>query len=196
MARNALRIICILLMLAALACILVRQPKPKPESVRRTLHGAMLGYLANEHEYPYDPRGPEYALYGLSPYYDIAKYHAHRRTTPKWPESDDALSVITDGKASVPPPPVWNHREGRVLLYGVEYLNAPPQRLLDLPGAVVVMSYNTAAWSPCAALPVWDTDEYWYYDPWVRPLSMMGLPAKELHAIDEYGRRWGVACDF
>ncbi len=37
---------------------------------------------------------------------------------------------------------------------------------------------------------------YWrgYYDPWVRPRYVTGLPAAEVYKLSCYGDKWDVVC--
>jgi len=159
-------------------------------SIRR-----MFFFCTADGEYPYDRRGPEYALYDLSEYrapWDGSVADEHQ-----------TQSVVSRSQ-SRPRNARWDSEDERLVDSGLDYINLPPKDISAISSNVIVLSYLPQDWRACWPIPFYGTevcgheggeDRPWgEYVPWVRPSHFAGLPAMPVLALSDYGCRWGVYC--
>jgi hypothetical protein len=160
---------------------------------------AMKDYSLWYDQYPYDSRGPDYALYSLKKAYMACRSSAGGPLGLTLPEQDyeliDRSGPGVSGKA-----PVWDDGIGRMAYDALDYLNWPPERVKASTESTVLLSYDTSLWRRSSSVPYCVTGVIappyanWQarYYPWVRPRRITGLPAASVYELSEYGRKWQV----
>ena len=155
----------------------------------------MFFFSTADGAYPYDQRGPEYALYALSKYrapWDGSLADRHQTET------------VVSGTQTRPRNARWDSVDERLVDSGLDYINLSREDIAGISTNLIVLSYLPQDWQVCWPIPIYGTrvcghtggeDRPWgEYVPWVRPLRFSGLPADAVLALSEYGVRWGAYC--
>lgn len=163
---------------------------------------ALHFYYFEHNSFPYDSRGPQYALFNLRAQYTWSRQASHDQLRERLPDLAYGLIRPKDARdvAVEPAMPVWDDKAGILVYPWVDYLNWDPEKVKASPQSIVLFSYDPLRWRRDMSMRFCVTGEVspdfaafrGSYSPWVRPRHLVGLPSAPVYELSQYGLKWGL----